>query len=604
MRQSFDETTDPSFGPKHLPLIRRAMAEQGLDGFLVPHEDEHQNEYLPEANDRLAWATGFTGSAGAAVILKDKAAVFVDGRYTLQVRDQVDQSLFEVRDLVEGGVPAYLEAAAGRGQTIGFDPRLHSPEALERLKAAAAKAGAELKPVSANPLDQAWGAARPAQPQAPVVPHPLQYAGEDSASKRARVGKAIAEAGADAAVITAPASIAWLFNIRGGDVIRSPLPLGQAVLSADGTARLFLDPAKVTTELPAWLGNQVRLEAPDVLPEALGELKGQRVLVDPAQSSAWYSDVLGEAGATAVKTLDPCALPKACKNKAEIEGARKAHRRDGVALTRFLHWLATEAQGSLPDEMQIVAKLEAFREATGALKDLSFDTIAGAGPNGAIVHYRPTRRLMRRTEPGSLLLVDSGAQYLDGTTDVTRTVAIGEPSAEMRHRYTLVLQGHLALGRVRFPAGTTGSSLDPLARAPLWAAGLDYDHGTGHGVGSYLGVHEGPQRIAKTPNTVALKPGMIVSNEPGYYKEGAYGIRIENLQFVTEPEEIDGGERPMLGFEVLTLAPYERRLIDEVILSDIEREQINAYHARVLAEIGPSLDGEVRAWLEGACAPI
>ena len=604
MRQSFDENTDPSFGPRHLPLIRRAMAEQGLDGFLVPHEDEHQNEYLPEANDRLAWATGFTGSAGAAVILKDKAAVFVDGRYTLQVRDQVDQSLFEVRDLVEGGVPAYLEAAAGRGQTIGFDPRLHSPESLERLKAAAAKAGAELKPVSPNPLDQAWGADRPAQPRAPVVPHPLEYAGEDSASKRARVGKAIAEAGADAAVITAPASIAWLFNIRGGDVIRSPLPLGQAVLSADGSARLFLDPAKVTTELPAWLGNQVRLETPDELPGALGELKGQRVLVDPGQSSAWYSDVLGEAGATAVRTLDPCALPKACKNQAEIEGARKAHRRDGAALTRFLHWLATEAQVSLPDEMQIVAKLEAFREATGALKDLSFDTIAGAGPNGAIVHYRPTRRLMRKTEPGSLLLVDSGAQYLDGTTDVTRTVAIGEPTAEMRHRYTLVLQGHLALGRVRFPAGTTGSSLDPLARAPLWAAGLDYDHGTGHGVGSYLGVHEGPQRIAKTPNTVALKPGMIVSNEPGYYKEGAYGIRIENLQFVTEPEEIEGGERPMLGFEVLTLAPYERRLIDEVILSDIEREQINAYHARVLAEIGPSLDGEARTWLDGACAPI
>ncbi len=604
MRQSFDETTDPSFGLKHLPLIRRAMAAQGLDGFLVPHEDEHQNEYLPDANDRLAWATGFTGSAGAAVILKDKAAVFVDGRYTLQVRDQVDQSLFEVRDLVDGGVPAYLEAAAGKGQTIGFDPRLHSPEALERLKAAVAKAGAELKPVAANPLDQAWGADRPAQPRAPVVPHPLEYAGEDSASKRARVGKAIADAGGDAAVITAPASIAWLFNIRGGDVIRSPLPLGQAVLSADGSARLFLDPAKVTTELPAWLGNQVRLETPDELPAALGELKGQRVLVDPAQSSAWYSDVLAETGATAVRTLDPCALPKACKNEAEIDGTKRAHQRDGVALTRFLHWLATEAQGSLPDEMQIVAKLEGFREATGALKDLSFDTIAGAGPNGAIVHYRPTRRLMRKTEPGSLLLVDSGAQYLDGTTDVTRTVAIGEPSAEMRHRYTLVLQGHLALGRVRFPVGTTGSSLDPLARAPLWAAGLDYDHGTGHGVGSYLGVHEGPQRIAKAPNTVALKPGMIVSNEPGYYKEGAYGIRIENLQFVTEPEEVEGGERPMLGFEVLTLAPYERRLIDEAILSDIEREQINAYHARVLAEVGPELDGEVKAWLVGACAPI
>ena len=604
MRQSFDEHTDPSFGKQHLPLIRKAMAEQGLDGFLVPHEDEHQNEYLPEANDRLAWATGFTGSAGAAVILKDKAAVFVDGRYTLQVRDQVDQDLFEVRDLVEGGVPAYLESAARKGQTIGFDPRLHSPDALEKLKSAAAKAGAELKAVAANPLDQAWGAERPAQPQAPVVPHPMDYAGEDSASKRARVGKDIADAGADAAVITAPASIAWLFNVRGGDVIRSPLPIGQAVLDADGTARLFLDPAKVTADLPAWLGNQVSLERPEALEGALAELKGKRVLVDPSQSAAWYSDTLGQAQASVVRALDPCALPRACKNPVEIEGARRAHVRDGAALTRFLHWLAGEAQTSLPDEAEVVAKLEAFREETGAMKDLSFDTIAGAGPNGAIVHYHPVRRLIRRTEKGSLLLVDSGAQYLDGTTDVTRTVAIGEPTAEMRKHYTLVLQGHLALGRVRFPAGTTGSALDALARAPLWAAGLDYDHGTGHGVGSYLGVHEGPQRIAKAPSTVALRPGMIVSNEPGFYKTGAYGIRIENLQYVTEPAGIDGGERPMLGFEFLTLAPYERALINEILLSDEEREQINAYHARVLAEIGPLVEPEVATWLETACEPI
>ena len=604
MRQSFDEHTDPSFGKKHLPLIRKAMAAQGLDGFLVPHEDEHQNEYLPAANDRLAWATGFTGSAGAAVILKDKAAVFVDGRYTLQVRDQVDQSLFEVRDLMDGGVPAYLESATGKGQTIGFDPRLHSPDALEKLRSAAAKAGAALKPVDANPLDQAWGAERPAQPQAPVVPHPIVYAGEDSASKRARVGKDLADAGADAAVITAPASIAWLFNVRGGDVIRSPLPLGQAVLDADGTARLFLDPAKITSDLPAWLGNQVSLERPDALAGALAELKGKRVLVDPAQSSAWYSDTLGEAKATVVSSLDPCTLPRACKNAVEIDGARKAHVRDGAALTRFLHWLAGEAQTTLPDEAEVVAKLEGFREALGAMKDLSFDTIAGAGPNGAIVHYHPVRRLIRKTERGSLLLVDSGAQYLDGTTDVTRTVAIGEPTAEMRRHYTLVLQGHLALGRVRFPVGTTGSALDALARAPLWAAGLDYDHGTGHGVGSYLGVHEGPQRIAKAPSTVDLKPGMIVSNEPGYYKTGAYGIRIENLQFVTGPADIDGGERPMLGFEFLTLAPYERRLINEILLSDVEREQINAYHARVLAEIGPLVEPEVAAWLETACEPI
>ncbi len=600
MRQTFDETTDPGFGPRHVPLIREAMARQRLDGFLVPHEDEHQNEYLPEANDRLAWATGFTGSAGAAVILKDKAAVFVDGRYTLQVRDQVDTALFEILDYVDSGVARWLEASAPKGAVIGYDPRLHSPDALYHLRAATEKAGASLKPVAANPLDEAWGAERPAQPAAPVVPHPLEYSGEESAAKRARVGAGL---GADAAVITAPASIAWLFNIRGGDVIRSPLPLAQAVLNRDGTARLFLDPAKVTEDLPAWLGNQVSLEGPDALPGALADLHGQKVLIDPQQSPAWYFDELARAGAEVVRGADPCALPRACKNAVEIEGARKAHARDGAALSRFLHWLATEAQETLPDETQIVAKLEGFREATGALRDLSFDTIAGAAANGAIVHYRPTERLKKRAEKGSLLLVDSGAQYLDGTTDVTRTVAIGEPSAEMLQRFTLVLKGHLALTRIRFPKGTTGSALDVLARAPLWSAGLDYDHGTGHGVGSYLGVHEGPHRISKSPSTVALQPGMIVSNEPGYYKEGAYGIRIENLQFVTEPADV-GGERPMLGFEALTLAPIDRRCIETALLTDEERAQLDAYHARVLAMVGPQVDGEVRAWLEGACAPL
>ncbi|MGH6964870.1 MAG: aminopeptidase P family protein [Phenylobacterium sp.] len=604
MRQTFDESTDRSFGPKHVPLIRKAMADQGLDGFVVPHEDEHQNEYLPAANDRLAWATGFTGSAGAAVILKDKAAVFVDGRYTLQVRDQVDQGTFEIRDLVEGGVPAYLEDATGKGQAIGYDPRLHSPDALDRLKAAVAKAGAVLRPVTPNPLDTAWGQARPAQPAAPVVPHPLQYAGEDSASKRHRIGDSLAARGADAAVITAPASIAWLFNVRGGDVIRSPLPLGQAILNADGSARLFLDPAKITPDLPAWLGNEVRLETSADLPQALAELRGKTVVVDPSQSSAWYFEALNSAGASVARGDDPCVLPRACKNAVEIEGTKRAHARDGVALTRFLHWVATEGQINPPDEIEAVSRLEAFREETGALKDLSFDTIAGAASNGAIVHYRPTERLNKRTEKGSLLLVDSGAQYLDGTTDVTRTVAIGEPSQEMCERFTLVLKGHLALARVRFPAGTTGSALDALARMALWAHGLDYDHGTGHGVGSYLGVHEGPQRIAKAPNNVALRPGMIVSNEPGYYKEGAYGIRIETLQFVTEAAMIPGGERPMLGFETLTMAPIDRRLVVKSILTAEEIAQLDAYHARVLQVVGPQAPTDVRAWMEEVCAPI
>ena len=604
MRQTFDETTKPSFGPSHVPLIRAAMAEQGLDGFLVPHEDEHHNEYLPAANDRLAWATGFTGSAGAAVILTDKAAVFVDGRYTLQVRDQVDAGTFEIRDLVEGGVPAYLESATARGQVIGYDPRLHSPDALASLETAAAKTGAALKPVANNPLDAAWSSARPGQPRAPVVPQPLAYAGEDSISKRGRVAELVKGAGADATVLTAPSSIAWLFNIRGGDVIRSPLPLAQAVLNGDGSARLFLDPAKVTADLPSWLGNSVSLEAPDALPEALKALAGKRVLVDPAESSAWYFAQLEAAGANIVRGQDPCALPRAAKNATEIAGTRRAHERDAVALARFLHWLATEAQESLPDEIEIVTKLEALREETGALKDLSVDTIAGAASNGAIVHYRPTQRLNKRTERGNLLLVDSGAQYMDGTTDVTRTVAIGEPTREMRERYTLVMKGHLALARVRFPAGTTGSAIDALARAPMWAAGLDYDHGTGHGVGSYLGVHEGPQRISKLPNFVALMPGMIVSNEPGYYKTGGFGIRIENLQYVTEPADIPGGERPMLGFEALTLAPHERRLIVVEMLTPEERAQLDAYHARVLKTVGPNVPADVRAWMTEACAPL
>ena len=604
MHQTFTESTDPSFGPKHVPLIRQAMAAQGLDGFVIPHEDEHQNEYLPEANDRLAWATGFTGSAGAAVILKDKAAVFVDGRYTLQVRDQVDGGTFEYRDLVEGGVPGYLEAATTKGQVVGYDPRLHSPDALERLRAAAAKAGSTLRPVTPNPLDEAWGTLRPSQPQAPVVPQTLAYSGEESADKRARVGAAIVALGADAAVITAPTSIAWLFNVRGGDVIRSPLPLAQAILKADGTARLFLDPAKVTKDLPAWLGNRVALETPDDLAGALADLKGRKVMIDPAQSSAWYFEALADAGATVVRGDDPCALPRACKNPVEIAGTTEAHVRDGVALAKFLHWLATEAQTTFPDEIAVVTKLEAFREEGGAMKDLSFDTIAGALSNGALPHYRPTERLNKRTSPGSLLLVDSGGQYLDGTTDVTRTVAMGEPTQEMRERFTLVLQGHLALAAVRFPAGTTGSALDVLARGPLWARGLDYDHGTGHGVGVYLGVHEGPHRISKAPNNVALRPGMIVSNEPGFYKEGEYGIRIENLQYVTAAAPIAGGERPMLGFQALTLAPIDRRLIVVEMLSLAERSHMDAYHAEVRAKIGPLVDPEIRAWLTAVCAPL
>ena len=601
MRQTFDETTDPSFGAKHLPLLRAEMAKQGLDGFLIPHEDEHQNEYLPDANERLAWATGFTGSAGAAVVFQDRASMFTDGRYTVQVKAQTDPALFERRELTE--VAAYLETAA-RGAVIGYDPRLHSPDALVAFKAAAKKAGAELRAVDANPLDLAWGADRPAQPTAPVVPHEDVYSGESHASKRARIGKAVADAGADAVVLTAPMSIAWLFNVRGGDVIRSPLPIGQAVVEADGRARLFLDPAKVTNALPSWLGDAVKLEVPERLGEALDGLAGRKVMIDPSLSSAWYFDRLETAGATVVRAMDPCAVPRAAKNAVEIEGSRQAHIRDGAALSRFLHWVDTVAQETLPDEREVVETLERFREETGALKDLSFDTIAGAGPNGALPHYKPVGATIRKVEKGSLLLVDGGGQYLDGTTDVTRTMAIGEPTEDQKRKFTLVLKSHIAMATIRFPAGTSGMALDAIARAPMWAAGLDYDHGTGHGVGSYLGVHEGPQRIAKWGTSQPLLEGMILSNEPGYYREGHWGIRIETLQVVTPAVVPEGGERPMHGFEQLTFAPIDRRLIAVEMLTPDERAYVDAYHAETLAKVGPLLDGAAGDWLKAACAPL
>lgn len=604
MFQSFDETADRAFGPRHVPSIRRAMIAAGLDAFLIPREDEHQNEYPPAANDRLGWATGFTGSAGMAIILRDGAAMFTDGRYALQVRDQVDPAVFHIGMLEDGGVEAFLTEVLRPGQTVGYDPRLHSPAALVGLGAAVARAGAALKPSAVNPVDEAWGADRPAQPAAPLTLHPLDLAGVSSADKRAALAAGLRADGVKAALLTAPPSIAWLFNVRGGDTIRAPLPFAQALLHDDGRAELFVEPGKVSPELAAWLGNTVSLGEPSGLVPALERLKGERVLVDPGQSSAWYFEAAALAGAVVVAGLDPCALPRAAKNAAEIEGARRAHRRDGAAVTTFLHWLAVEGQASPPDEIEAASKLEGLRRATGELRDLSFDTVAGAGPNSAVIHYRPTTRTNRRCAPGELLLVDSGAQYVDGTTDVTRTVAIGEPSAEMRRRYTLVLKGHLALGRLRFPAGTTGSAVDAVARLALWRDGLDFDHGTGHGVGSYLSVHEGPQRISKAPNATALAPGMIVSNEPGYYKPGAYGIRIENLQTVTPAAPIPGGERPMLGFETLTFAPIDRRLVDKDLLSAEEIAQFDAYHAKVVEVVGPQLEPDVRTWLEEACAPL
>jgi Xaa-Pro aminopeptidase len=601
--QTYDEPGGPALGRKHLPRLRKALKAAGLDGFIVPHEDEWQNEYVPPAYDRLAWATGFTGSAGAAVVLADEAAIFVDGRYTLQVRAQVDGELYQYRDLIDGGPPAYIRERAPKGARIGYDPKLHSPDSLDRLRAAAEAAGAELTPVARNPIDEIWDD-RPPIPAAKVAPHAESFTGESAASKRHRLGEGLATEKADAVVITSPASIAWLFNVRGGDVARTPLPLGEALLRADGTADLFLADEKVSPELRQWLGNEVAVKPSEELQPTLASLRGKRVRLDPATASAWYFEQLANAGAEIVRGQDPVVLPRACKNAAEIEGSRKAHVRDGAAVSRFLHWIATEGQSGKVQEIDACQKLEALRAETGALKDLSFDSISGAGPNGAIVHYRVTKKTNRKLARGSLFLIDSGGQYLDGTTDITRTVAIGRPNKEMKDRFTRVLKGHIALARVRFPKGTTGHQLDALARMSLWEAGLDYDHGTGHGVGVYLGVHEGPHRIAKLVNTQPLEPGMIVSNEPGYYKTGAYGIRIENLQVVTPAADIEGGERPMLGFDTLTLAPIARELIVKQLLTKEEIAWVNAYHAKVWEKIGPQLEGDAKAWLESATKPL
>lgn len=604
MFQNFRVQGGPDFGRRNLPKLRAVLAAQGLHGFIIPHEDAYQNEYLPDCNERLMWASGFTGSAGAAVVMADTAAVFVDGRYTLQVGAQVDEALFEFKRLENSGLANWLRENVEKGQIIGFDPKLHASAALIKLRGAVEGAGGTLRAVKDNPIDSAWDD-RPAPPRTPLRVQPLDLAGESHSDKRARIAKAVSDKGADAALITAPASIAWLLNIRGSDVMCTPLPLSTAVIKSDGQVDLFIHPDKITDEARAHLGNQVTLHDEDALPDALAAMKGASVIVDPNVSAHWYAAALESAGATVISAPDPVALPKACKNKAELAGTIEAHKRDGAALVHFLHWLDTTAQDGSVDEIIAATTLEQFRAKTGVLQDLSFESISGAGANGAIVHYRVSEATTKRLEPGSLFLIDSGGQYVDGTTDVTRTVPIGTPTNEMRERFTLVLKGHIALASVRFPKGTTGSNLDVLARMALWAKGLDYDHGTGHGVGVFLGVHEGPQRISKAPNTVALQAGMIVSNEPGYYKTGGYGIRIENLQYVTEPSDIEGGERPMMGFANLTLAPLHKALIDVKMLSQTERDYIDRYHRTVWDKLAPRIDdASVKDWLKTACAPL
>ncbi len=588
---------------ERLARLRRELERQALGGFIVPRADAHQGEYVPPNGQRLLWLTGFTGSAGLAIVLGDRAALFVDGRYTLQAAQQVDGRSFAIHHLIDEPPAQWLATALAAGTVLGYDPWLHTPNEVERLRTAAARAGAALQAVADNPLDRVWSD-RPPAPLAPVVPHNEAFAGESAASKRARLGQALAKDGVDAAALTMPELIAWLLNIRGGDVPHTPLPLSFAILHRDGAVALFIDRRKLAPGLERHLSNRVTVLPPEQLGPELDALAaaGARVQVDPDSAASWIFDRLAAAGAGIHRAADPCLLPKACKNPVEIAGTRAAHRRDGAALTRFLAWLAGEAPPGGLAEIAASDRLEALRREGEYFRDLSFPTISGAGANGAIVHYRALPESEKRLEAGSLYLLDSGAQYLDGTTDVTRTIAIGEPSSEMRDRFTRVLKGHIALALARFPKGTTGAQLDAFARRELWQAGLDYDHGTGHGVGSYLGVHEGPQRISKAAGPQALLPGMIVSNEPGYYKEGAYGIRIENLVLV-QPAAT-GGEREMLGFETLTLAPIDRTLIDPALLDEVEIAWLDAYHARVREVLTPLVDAATAGWLAAATQPL
>lgn len=608
--QIFSDNPDPSVGAPRVAKLRDALARNGLDGFIVPRADEHQGEYVPPHAERLKWLTGFGGSAGMAIVLKDKAAIFIDGRYTLQVRDQVDMDIFDPQHLVEEPATRWIEENLISDARLGYDPWLHTAAGAQRLRKACQKAGAELVPCATNLIDDIWDD-QPKSPVGKVAIHPLEHAGEDHETKLTRISDVIEGSDVHAAILTQPDSIAWLFNIRGSDVSHTPLPLCFAIVHENGLADLFIDDRKLDNAVRTHLGNRVTLHAPGRLKEALTQLGADKkeVRLDTQSAADWIADQLKDAGAIIRPGDDPCVLPKARKNKTEIAGTRTAHIRDGAAVTRFLAWLAREAPGGNITEISAAEALEAFRAETGALKDLSFDTISGAGPNGAIVHYRVTEATDRALNPGDIYLVDSGAQYLDGTTDITRTIAVGEPAqtselADVRDRFTRVLKGHISLAMARFPKGTSGSQLDVLARNALWQAGLDFDHGTGHGVGSYLSVHEGPQRISKLPHNVPLDPGMIVSNEPGFYKTGAYGIRIENLVAVNQPEDIEGGERQMLSFETLTLAPIDRTLIIADLLSPEERDWLNAYHTRVLETLTPLLPPKDLAWAEQATKPI
>jgi Xaa-Pro aminopeptidase len=593
---------------ERLAALRRELAARGLDGFIVPRADEHLGEYVPASAERLAWLTGFTGSAGLAVVLVSRAAVFTDGRYVLQLAAQTDSTLWERRHVTEEPPHIWLAdtvtADVGSGTPgsarIGYDPLLIAEEGLARFT----EAGLNMVPTETNPIDAVW-ADRPPSPLAPALPHALRYAGTPAAEKREEIGAILRKAKQDAAVISDPASIAWLLNIRGQDVPFTPFALGFTLAHADGRCELFMDPAKLPAETREWLGNGVAVAGREALVGALGQLSGKRVRVDPAGSPVWFAQALRKAGATVAAGPDPCLLPKACKNETERAGARAAHGRDAVAFCRFLRWLDEVGPVGTATEISAAEKLLALRGEAEGFRGESFPAISGAGEHGAIIHYRVSEETNRPLRPNEVYLIDCGAQFVDGTTDLTRTVWTGPdaPPDELRARVTRVMQGHIAIATAVFPVGVGGVHLDAFARRALWKVGLDYDHGTGHGVGSYLSVHEGPVSISRLARPVPIGEGMILSDEPGFYLPDHYGIRLENLLLASKAD-LPGATKPFLCFETLTLAPFDTRLIDVALLDAGERAWLNAYHARVVVEVGPNLDAPTRAWLVEACSPI
>ena len=593
--QSFDVQSDPAQARPRLAALRAELRREKLDGFIVPRADEHQNEYVPKRAERLAWLTGFTGSAGAAVVLADEAAIFVDGRYTLQVRNEVDGGLFVPVDITRTPPSAWLAGHVREGQRIGYDPWVHTPGQADGLREKLAGGGAELVAVAENLVDRIWHD-RPDPPRGAIALYPERLAGESAADKLDRVRGTLG--GADAMLVSDPSALAWLFNVRGGDVAHTPLPLGYALIPREGRPSLYLDGGKLSNSVRVRLSELADVEEPSRLPaDVAAKAAGRKICFDAASAPARLVEIVRENGGTPQIGTDPIALMKARKNARELAGVKAAHLRDGIALVHFLAWFEREAPKGKLTEIDAAAALEQFRRETGKLRDISFPTISAFGAHAASPHYRVTRASNARIGRG-LFLIDSGAQYEDGTTDVTRTIAVGKPSREMRDRFTRVLKGHIAISRLVFPAGTSGAQIDAFSRQYLWAAGLDFDHGTGHGVGAYLSVHEGPQRISKLGH-VALEPGMILSNEPGYYKAGEYGIRTENLIVVT-PHMIGGAEREMLGFGVLTLAPIDLSLVQPEMLTADEKKWLDSYHRHVRTALSPRLPPDLRRWLKDA----